>query len=558
LNETGRIPRGRPDPPGRLRRSVLGTLLPSLAVATLQALSGACGAPIPLPDRPDLVLVSLDTLRSDHLSLYGYGRPTSPELDRYAAESCLTFDGSISTSTWTLPTHATMFTGLLPGEHGLTDTEHRLADDVPTVAELLRDVGYRTAAITDGGYMAPLWGLERGFGAFRTPSGAGWEPKDASVTFDLATREVEGLARADAPYFLFVHSYETHQPYELRPGFSEPFVDPTYRGAFEDAAVLSSRFAGELPAVEVRRMIDLYDGEIRRLDHFLVRFLERLRSESRDRKTFVIVTSDHGEAFGEHGTWEHGLGRVEDEHVRVPLLLCGPGSGRGRSAVRTTTLDVAPTLLALAGVAPPRRLLGARLMDLEADRDRWAIAHGFDSLPAMDEEWLRLEGDDGTLIVDLARGLQTSPEATGEALRARALLLLARGRIGESAALLPYGVESLRWRPDGPLPVAGRLDDRRWRPVATPPGSESMRLDPEATTLLFLRGVESGGTLARSPGAREISLAPGLDPGGQSPNPLEDREVTRWLVRSNGLLSTPRTALLDDATIEQLRALGYL
>jgi hypothetical protein len=530
------------------------------AASALLLLAGACARP-PAPDRPDVVLVSLDTVRADHLSLHGYGRATSPALDRFAGANCLVFDGSIAASTWTLPTHATMFTGLLPGEHGLTSLKRNLAPEIPTLAELLAESGYATSAITDGGFLAPSWGLERGFAAYSATSGQAWEPKDARPLFATATAELDRLRRGATPFFLFVHTLEAHQPHANREGFADAFLDGAYFGPFEDEASVSSRFAGTLPAPEAERLVALYDGEIRRLDHYLGRFLERVWSRRAERQVVVLITSDHGEAFGEHGSYGHGLGRVELENVTVPLLVCDArGSAPRRLAVPSSTLDVLPTLLEATATPARQQLLGRSLLSLDAGEKRWRVAHGFNALPVLDEEWLRVEGPDGTTIIDVRRA-RASLAGTDES-RARSLAVLARGRGADRLVLLPRGRAEIGWPADAEWSVVAALDDVSWRFTAPPAGVYTMPLDERGRSLLLVRGTGVAG--ARSPRLDPSGAGLRFEAAGVGPatmflrNPLGGEGLAPLVLFGGGRRATAGAARIDAERLRELAALGYL
>jgi hypothetical protein len=216
-----RLPLERRDSPGDDDRLVLRSDGAAVAWAEIHWLPAAVGSRVRLVIPPDVVLVSIDTLRADHLSSYGYRRPTSPNLDRLADESLL-FTRSSSASTWTLPSTATLLTGLLPAQHGLRRLGHRLPPEVETLAERLREHGYRTAAITDGGFVGPDWGFSQGFERYDATAGEAWAPKDVAVIAEAASRWIE--ENRFHPFFLFVHTYETHKPYANREGFADDFL----------------------------------------------------------------------------------------------------------------------------------------------------------------------------------------------------------------------------------------------------------------------------------------------------------------------------------------------
>ena len=531
--------------------------------------------------RPDLVLISIDTLRADHLSTYGYPRPTSPHLDRLAAESYL-FTRSLSASTWTLPSTATLLTGLLPAQHGLLSIHRRLTPDADTLAERLARLGYRTAAITDGGFVDTHWGFSQGFERYDATAGEPWEPKDVAEIADPASRWLE--ENRFHPFFLFVHTYETHQPYVNRESFADPFLDPGYAGPFAERASVHVSEAAATVGADLERIVALYDGEIRRADHYLGRFLDSLRAAGRWRDTAVIVTSDHGEEFLDHGDFDHGFAKVFDPNVRVPLILKPPGGlAAGRTVDRPVTgLDVAPTLLQLAGDGgaaslPGRPLLAAGSPGPPADRA--VLVHGTNSFPHLDEERYRLDSGNRAVVFDRVRGraewydLTADPEmrrprgevfagpAAGLADRLQATLawsgnaeLLARlpadARrlvVPRNSRIEPLGVWSgLAWRP------GRRLANGRWRIRLEPGRPHDLVFSPRRGEGGWRLLVERAGA-----GGPEILM---LEARGSLRRkvPLSGPPPAPGVIFPSARLFPTAAAELPDANREELEALGYL
>jgi arylsulfatase A-like enzyme len=324
-----------------------------LAAAMLLAACGDTG-----PRR--LVLISLDTLRADHLGLYGYPRETSPSLDRMARAGVI-FDRAFAPAPSTLPSHGSLLSGLYPSRHGLTADAHVLPTDVPTLASLLSDADFETAAVVNSIYLSERHGLQRGFGHFvyvrettdrREPSR---EITDAGVAWLSQHR--------DARAFLFLHYYDVHSDYASLPAVEARFVHP-YRGPADGSTgqLLDVR-AGRLrlgPA-DVVHLIDLYDAGIRQVDDELARLFALLEGAGLLEGTLLVVTSDHGEEFLEHGGVLHGRTQF-DEVLHVPLWMRGPGIPAGLRVERAVSLvDVTPTLLALLGVPAPEDLDGRPL-----------------------------------------------------------------------------------------------------------------------------------------------------------------------------------------------------
>jgi arylsulfatase A-like enzyme len=290
-----------------------------------------------------VLLVSIDTLRRDHVGAYGYARPTTPRLDALAREGVLVQD-AVSTSSWTLPAHLSLFTSADPGAHGGLDMHHGFNRRLPTVADRLRAAGFATRAVTSHLYVSATYGLDQGFDHLDFH-------QDRKAT-DVADRAVDLLDRfGDRPFFVFLHFYDPHWHYDPPPAARARFARP-YAGSLTGQwGDFSRRGRGSVSAEDLQHLLDLYDGEIRYTDDELARVLDHLKARGLDRSTLVVVTSDHGEEFLEHGSWEHQK-TLYEEVVRVPLLFRGPGIAPRREAGQASLLDVAPTILEWAGAAP--------------------------------------------------------------------------------------------------------------------------------------------------------------------------------------------------------------
>ena len=294
-------------------------------------------------DRPNIVLLSLDTLSARHVGAYGYDRNTTPFLDELSRRAVL-FRWPVASSTWTLPSHASMFTGLHPGRHGASSGKSRLADELDLLSEKLWRAGYNTASISGGGFVDPTFGFAQGFDyAHAWDQGARQDQFEHSL--DLVERWL-GRPR-DGPYLLFLHTYQVHQP------FTPP---EKYRGGLVRHPDMAESWAltdidaetGELPkGVAAEHVSDLYDAEIRYTDDLLRRLVELLAASGEP--TCLVVTSDHGEQFAEHDGWGHG-GMVYDEVTHVPLVIDCPGYEPRTVEMPVSLVDIAPTLAELAGV----------------------------------------------------------------------------------------------------------------------------------------------------------------------------------------------------------------
>jgi len=292
------------------------------------------------------VLVSLDTTRADHLSCYGYERETSPRLDELAAQSVV-FEHAVSTSSWTLPAHASMFTGKFTSSHGarydpngplnLSDgiggqvdayRVRGLATSETTLAGELAGYGYVTGAVVAGPWMKSAFTLDQGFEHY-DDSGID------SVTGRLAEDVTDaGLAWLDGvgerPAFLFLNYYDAHSPY----GAPEPFTFKYLEGVTREGFDFEDR----------DRWIELYDAEIAYTDHHLGRLLDGLRERGLYDDALIVVTADHGEHFGEQGQWGHGRFLFQ-EGIHVPFIAKLPGRAPERRTERVQVVDVMPLIL---------------------------------------------------------------------------------------------------------------------------------------------------------------------------------------------------------------------
>ncbi len=524
----------------------------------------------PTPDRrPNIVLVSIDTLRSDHLSCYGYERQTSPRLDRLAAESVL-FTRSFSTSTWTLPSTATLLTGLLPAQHNVRRRRDSLSAGAPTLARLLSDAGYRTVGFADGGYLGFGWGLSLGFQSYTSGAGGRARTDDVAAVVARASSWLRG--NRFEPFFLFLHTYETHQPYRNREGFADPFLDGEQDGLQITSARPFELLASEPgnPAVW-RRVEALYDGEIARADHYLGRFFDALRDRRFFERTSILVTSDHGEEFLEHGGVDHAAAKVFDENVGVPLILRLPGKAGGEVVTTPVTgIDVVPTLLELAGLAPSPELAGRSLLSLRRNAgERPVFIHGLSAARGRRQERFRLDGESRSLILERPKGvvklydrgldpdMQRPLPAAGSPLANQLQTLLAwTSKRGQAFARLPSGAELLHIPPDSaitPISVWQGLEKRRIGPE-----ERDVVLDGRAATLVFEVKEEGELTvrLRSSEGdLRSLVLRSERPAEGWSPM-LGTPEILQALPTAQTRDST--AAVIDDVALRELRALGYL
>lgn len=284
---------------------------------------------VPQKDPPRVILVVIDTLRADHLSLYGYDRPTSPELDAFA-EGAAVFEQSRSISPWTLTSTRTLLLGTVPERWGASETlQSRLAQ-----------AGWRTAFIASNSYLASTFDMHRDFGTHRILN---LGRAGAQVDRGLAWLE----AYDDQPLFLVLHFMDQHLPYREPPWWRYHFAGERPSRIKEDRFHLREIFRmRDIDEDEQAYVVARYDNNIAYTDHELARLWAVLDVGERDT---VLLTADHGEEFWEHGGFAHGH-TVYDEVIRVPMVLAGPGVTPGRYVEPVSGIDVAPTLARVAGV----------------------------------------------------------------------------------------------------------------------------------------------------------------------------------------------------------------
>jgi len=344
----------------------------SLAAALL---APSCGegsddrGPAAQPPR-GAILISVDTLRADHLGCYGYERATSPAIDGLAARGAL-FEEVVSSAPWTVPAHMSMLTGLYPRTHGVDAHGKVLPSETKTLAEHLAAEGFATAAIVNGP-MLNRQSFGRGFRQYDfVPTRVRGRPEPTlpvgSYAVEILARAREWLAKNRASrFFLFLHLYDVHSDYEAEPAFRAQFARP-YTGVADGTSrqlhAYLERTEGE-PAwgpADAQHLVDLYDAEIRQLDAALAGFLTFLDDSGLARETLVVLTSDHGEEFLEHGGVLHGT-TLHREVLHVPLLLAGPGiPGGTRYRGEVSPVDLFQTLTGLLGASTPPGLEGIDL-----------------------------------------------------------------------------------------------------------------------------------------------------------------------------------------------------
>lgn len=431
----------------------------AIAACLLGCTSLCCGG----GDRPNIILITLDTTRADHLSCYGYERETSPNVDALAREATV-FERAYAVSSWTLPTHASIFTGRYPKSHGarydpegplaVTPPVHRdvnappqteirvrmLAPTTGTLAQLLQKRGYKTSAAVAGPWMKEAFGLSLGFDSY--------DEEDIHMLYGRLGESVSDAALGfleevdSGPFMLFLNYYDAHQPWGA-PG------DAMYRYVDKEAvdqvqrmseSALDTLVKGVGRTDDRELLVGLYDGEIHYMDAQVGRVFDDLKRRGLWENSWVIVTADHGEMLGEKGSYNHGDDSLSEGEIHIPLLIKPPASGSrtgltvGREGGFVQQVDLLPLLLSELGIDIPEDvqgvLPGQRTEPVIADL--WPSHRGGGRLQAMVEEHEKiLCRESGLELYDLESdpneltNLESEKSERAEALRKRLEALFA-------------------------------------------------------------------------------------------------------------------------------------
>jgi arylsulfatase A-like enzyme len=354
----------------------LSSRLAAFVIVCVVVALSACGKPATVEN---IVLVSIDTLRADHVSAYGYAQKTTPEIDALAARGVL-FENAYAPSSWTTPSHASLFTGLLSSSHGAAQLNAPIRPDVPLLAEYLKEAGLATGAFVTHLLVADHLGFARGFDSF-------WfqENVPADKPTDAALEWIK--SRRGQRFFVFLHYFDPHHPY-LPPDAYVKTYDEFCRNERGDFGSLNKLFTGDREARDrvLACLIRRYDDEIRFVDAQIGRLVRQLRDDGLLDRTLLVITADHGEEFLDHGSVLHAI-TLYEEQLRVPLIFVGgPTNERKgqRLAARVRLIDVMPTLLELLQIKPKKAMQAASLLPLlrgEQGEDRDVIAETSDVGP---------------------------------------------------------------------------------------------------------------------------------------------------------------------------------
>jgi arylsulfatase A-like enzyme len=348
-----------------------------LAGCVLAAILGLAyvGYRTPVADAPraNLLLVVLDTVRADRLPSYGYTRGTSPEIDRFA-EHAMRFSEFYSTSSWTIPSHASLFTGLFPSAHGATQTHLELARHHTTLAERLQNAGFQTWGASGNPFVGQGTQLSQGFERFERTWSTRVRPNSEPHPAVVGFRSFLADPRSSRPFFAFINLMEAHSPYDPPADLRAAFVAGEV-GSIRLARLVrkpwSDYYTGDPHTPEeLETLSDLYDGEIAFVSRIFGQLLGVLREDGRLDDTWVVLTSDHGEHFGENGRIEH-MFTLYNTAVRVPLFIRPPGGTTGPqlNAQPAQLVDLFATMLSVLGAGDAAGAEGMDLLSSEFQRD---------------------------------------------------------------------------------------------------------------------------------------------------------------------------------------------
>ena len=378
-------------------------LLFLLLLNFLVTFSTGCSPEVNRP--PNIILIVLDTVRKDHLSCYGSKRETTPNIDRLAGQGVL-FTNAVSTASWTLPSHASMFTGLYPSTHKATFAKAHIEDvtaltkvnfldeKFTTLAEVLKDHGYATGGFVAAAWCRAVFGLGQGFDVYsddyRSPGG-----RTAREINDDAFEWLKNQKKG--PFFLFINYFDAHSPFDPPESFKTLYQDDpkSMDGYIQENKTISYVIKNKIKLTDAlkERILALYDGEINYVDSEIGRLAAFLKSLKVYDNSIIIITSDHGESFGEHYLMDHGRALYE-ELIHVPLIIIGPNFSKGvRREFLVQNVDFMPTILDLLKIEIPLSCQGKSFLKPMMSQDTSPTRMSAFSEASAEQNWIKDYGE---------------------------------------------------------------------------------------------------------------------------------------------------------------------
>ncbi len=381
--------------------AVAHTVVPLSTATPGAANTGTTATPFPAAGTPtppavvappnNIIWIGVDAVRADHVSCYGYTRPTTPNLDEWISRQGVRFQNATTVTPWTFPASAAMMTGHTPSVYGLDWDHIGLPNEARTLAEYLKAAGYYTVGIVSAPFIRAKYGFSRGFDVYSDQLGSGRPTSYRGQANELNNVTLDWLASSNAPgnrpLFLYLYYFDPHTWYNPVPPY-DTLYDPDYTGPLTAKLYADGRDTTEgkltLTARDVEHLLALYDGEITYWDYYLGQILEALDKRKLLDQALVIVTADHGDMFGEHHLWTHGNCLYEDL-LHVPLLMRFPGVIQAGLVAETPVqnMDLMPTILDWVGIQSQEKLHGASLRALAQGATNVAARDVFSELPGV-------------------------------------------------------------------------------------------------------------------------------------------------------------------------------
>ncbi len=315
----------------------------------------------------NVILISIDTFRGDHLTCAGYNKyevDITKNICALASEGTL-FTKAMAQASSTETSHASIFTSAIPSHHQAFNSRNQsISNDTITLTEVLKENNYETAGFTGSVQVSRVYGFNRGFDTYQEH----YDEKFTNVAKfrDVAREGIEWIRQRNKPFFLFLHTYEIHHPYTPNETYAKQ-LDPHYNGSLGTNIILDIEKVNNgtinLTKDDINHIISMYDAEIISADDGVGWFVSELKKDNIYNKTIIILTSDHGEEFGEHGRVAVHAYTLYNELLHVPLILYAPGLKPGVKTNLVRSIDIAPTLLSMLNISIPKTFEGASLFD---------------------------------------------------------------------------------------------------------------------------------------------------------------------------------------------------